>query len=145
MNSKILLRIASLLMLFHTAGHTMGALGWKNAPNSAVAGVISGMQNNHFDFMGRSSTIASFYEGYGMILIFVLLLVSVILWLLSGQTGNPLTARLLIPLTAFLLVLAVAEFIYFFPFAAGISLLAAIAAFLAWWSMRKTTGTNNQA
>ena len=36
MKPKILLRIASILMLLHTAGHTMGALTWKEAPNAAV-------------------------------------------------------------------------------------------------------------
>jgi hypothetical protein len=137
MNSKISLRIAAFLMLFHTVGHTIGALSWKDAPNPAVAAVIRGMQSNHFNFMGRSSTIASFYEGYGMIMIFVLLLVSVTLWLLSGEIGNALTARLLIPLTVFLFLLAVAEFIYFFPFAAAISLLACIAVLMARVSVRK--------
>lgn len=137
MNSKILLRIAAGLMLFHTIGHTIGALTWDQPATPATGLVIKGMQAAHFTFMGRYTTIASFYEGYGFIMIFVLLLVSLILWLLSGDTGNALTARLLIPLAVFLLLLAVAEFIYFFPFAAGISLLACTAITTARISMRK--------
>jgi hypothetical protein len=143
MNSKILLRIAAFLMLFHTLGHTMGALSWKEAPNPAVGQVITAMQTNQFVFMGRTSTIAGFYEGYGVIMIFVLLLISLVLWLLSGQTENPLTGRLLIPIAVFLLLLAVAEFIYFFPFAAAISFLAGIAALLAWLAIRKTIIPHN--
>ena len=65
MKAKLLLRIAAAMMLLHTIGHTMGTLTWKQAPNNAVAQVVSGMQNNHFDFMGRSSSLAGFYEGFG--------------------------------------------------------------------------------
>lgn len=137
MNSKILLRIAAGLMLFHTIGHTMGALSWDQPASPAAGLVIKGMQAAHFNFMGRYTTIASFYEGYGVIMIFMLLLISVVLWLLSGETGNALTVRLLIPLAVFLLLLAIAEFIYFFPFAAGISLLAYVAVLMARISMRK--------
>jgi hypothetical protein len=127
MKPKLLLRIAAILMFLHTIGHTFGALGWKKAPNAAVAGVISGMENNHFDFMGRTTTIASFYEGYGYSMIAVLLFISVLLWLLSAEP----VAKLL-PLTAvFLLLLAVVEFIYFFAFAAAFSLLAGLCTLFA--------------
>ncbi|MDB4923306.1 hypothetical protein [Mucilaginibacter sp.] len=81
---KIALRIAAVLILLHTLGHTMGALTWKNAPNVRVAAVVTGMENEHFDFMGRSLTLASFFNGYGFIMIGVLLLISILLWLLSS-------------------------------------------------------------
>ena len=134
MNSKILLRIAAFLMLFHTIGHTMGALTWDQPPTPAAGLVIKGMQAAHFTFMGRYTTIASFYQGYGMIMICVLLLLTAMLWLLSNEAENGLTRRLMIPLGIFLFLMAVAEFIYFFPFAAAISLLACIAVLLAWVS-----------
>jgi len=137
MNNKILLRIAAGLMVLHTIGHTIGALTWDQPPTPATGLVIKGMQAAHFTFMGRYTAIASFYEGYGIIMIFVLLLISLVLWLLSGETGNALTARLLMPLAVFLLLLAVAEFIYFFPLPAGLSFLACIAVLLARISMRK--------
>jgi len=137
MNSKILLRIAAGLMLLHTIGHTIGALTWDQPPTPASGLVIKGMQAAHFTFMGRYTTIASFYEGYGFIMIFVLLLVSLVLWLLSGETGNALTVRLLTPLAVFLLLLAITEFIYFFPLPAALSFLACIAVMLAWLQVRK--------
>lgn len=139
MNRKILLRIAAFLMLFHALGHTMGAISWDKASTPAAGLVIKGMQAAHFNFMGRYTTIASFYEGYGIIMIFVWLLVTVVLWLLSNEAQNKLTVRLIIPLAIFLLLTAVAEFIYFFPFAAVISLLACIAVLLAWMPARKNT------
>ncbi|GAC1312917.1 MAG: hypothetical protein NVSMB24_35370 [Mucilaginibacter sp.] len=131
MKPKLLLRIASVVMLLHTAGHTLGALTWKNAPNGAVANVIAGMQREHFDFMGRSETIAAFYEGYGIINIFVLLLLSVLLWLLSNDAVSALTKNLSALLGMFLVIMSVCEYIYFFPFAAMLSLIAGLCALLA--------------
>jgi cellulose synthase/poly-beta-1,6-N-acetylglucosamine synthase-like glycosyltransferase len=131
MKPKLLLRTASVIMLLHTVGHTFGALGWKNAPNAAVAAVIAGMQREHFDFMGRSSTIADFYEGYGFINIFVLLLLSVLLWLLSGHATNPAVRNMSIVLGIFLVIMSVCEYIYFFPLAAIMSLIAGVCALLA--------------
>jgi hypothetical protein len=127
MNAKLFLRIAAVVMLLHAVGHTMGALSWKKAPNTAVAQVINGMQNQHFDFMGRSASLADFYNGYGISMIFVLLLVSVLLWLLAA---NPVK-NMLVTLGLFLLALAVCEYVYFFPFAAAFSLTAAICVWLA--------------
>lgn len=127
MKAKLLLRIASIIMLLHTIGHTMGALSWKDAPNAAVAQVIAGMQSQHFEFMGRSVSLANFYVGYGISMIFVLLLVSVLLWLLAV---NPVK-NMLVALGLFLLAFAVCEYIYFFPMAAAFSLTAAICVGLA--------------
>lgn len=123
MKPKLLLRIASAIMLLHTLGHTMGALGWKDAPNPAVKQVIDGMQNNHFDFMGRSSTLANFYAGYGYIMIGVLLFITILLWQLSNTPLRPIAITLCI----LLLFMAVLEYIYFFPMAAAFSLLAGLA------------------
>jgi hypothetical protein len=131
MKPKLLLRIASVIMLLHTVGHTFGALGWKNAPNAAVASVIAGMEREHFNFMGRSSTIAGFYEGYGVINIFVLLLLSILLWLLSGQAANPAARSMSVLLGIFMVIMSVCEYIYFFPLAAIMSLIAGICALLA--------------
>ena|SRR5437879_3648919 len=129
MKPKLLLRIAGTLMLLHTIGHTFGALSWKKAPNTAVGSVIAGMQTNHFDFMGRSATLAYFYEGYGYSMIVVLLFISVLLWLLSSQP----VARLVLLTAGLLLLLAGIEFIYFFAFAAAISFLAAVCTLIAFF------------
>jgi hypothetical protein len=126
MKPKILLRIAATLMFLHTMGHTLGALSWKNAPNAAVAQVVNVMLANHFNFMGHSVSMGSFYDGYGFTMILVLLLVSTMLWVLSSQTNNNLAVRFTRLLGVFLLMMGVLEYIYFFPFAAAFSLLAGI-------------------
>ncbi|HEY4322325.1 MAG TPA: hypothetical protein VGN20_00025 [Mucilaginibacter sp.] len=131
MKPKLLLRIAAALMLLHTIGHTLGALTWKEAPNAAIARVITEMISNRFDFMGRSVTIALFFEGYGITMIFVLLLVSVCLWLFSVDTESRLTQRLTIVFAVFLIAVSITEFIYFFPLAASFSLLAGICSLFA--------------
>jgi hypothetical protein len=131
MKPKRLLRIAAIFMFLHAIGHTFGALGWRKAPNKAIAKVIDAMQTNHFDFMGRSASLANFYEGYGITMIFVLLFLSLLLWLLSSEAANPLAAKLLIPLTAFLIIMAIVEYIYFFPFAAMFTLLAGLCSLAA--------------
>ncbi|MDN5285533.1 MAG: hypothetical protein JWR38_1807 [Mucilaginibacter sp.] len=125
---KIALRIAAVLILLHTLGHTVGALTWKNAPNVRVAAVVTGMENEHFDFMGRSLTLASFFNGYGYSMIGVFLLISILLWLLSSA---PVRSMILL-LGLFLVILAIIEFIYFFPFAAAFSLLAGISTLFAY-------------
>lgn len=127
MKPKILLRVASVIMLLHTLGHTMGALTWKDAPNAAVKQVIVGMPGNRFDFMGRSVSIGDFFAGYGYSMIGVLLLVSILLWLLSVEPNK----RFVLAVGLFLLFLSVIEFVYFFPFAAAFSLLAGIASLSA--------------
>lgn len=124
-NLKHLVRIAALLMAFHTLGHSMGALNWKKNPNENVSLVINGMQSAHFDFMGRSATLGQFYEGYGIIMILVLGLISSQLWMLSDET-SPKARKMLTVMAVFLVLMAVLEYIYFFPFAAAITFLAGV-------------------
>ena len=128
MKAKILLRIASIIILLHTLGHTVGALTWKEAPNQAVKQVIDGMIGNRFDFFGKSVSIGDFFAGYGYSMIGVLLLISILLWLLSTE----LNRRFILVLGLFLLFLAIIEFIYFFPLPAVLSLLAGIATLIAY-------------
>ncbi|SHM40640.1 LIC_13387 family protein [Mucilaginibacter sp. OK098] len=126
MKPKLLLRIAAVLMFLHTIGHSFGAFSSKKAPNAAVAAVIKGMETTHFDFMGRSVTLASFDDGFAFIMILTLLFISILLWLLSAETGNSLSSRL-VPLVAVLLLsMGILEYIYFFPFAAAFSLIAGL-------------------
>lgn len=110
MKAKILLRVAAILMLLHTAGHTVGALTWKEAPNARVATVISGMQNEHFDFMGRSVSLGSFFDGYGLTNIGVLFLLTLLLWLLSTEPNR----KFILLIGLFLLFMGIIELIIFF-------------------------------
>jgi hypothetical protein len=127
MKAKLRLRIAAILMLLHTIGHTIGALTWKQAPNPTVQQVVDGMQREHFSFMGRQVSLGAFFDGYGFTMIGVLLLITILLWMLSAQ---PVRSMIRV-LGLFLVFLGIIEFIYFFPFAAAFSLLAGISTLFA--------------
>ncbi|MDP9076935.1 MAG: hypothetical protein M3O71_05890 [Bacteroidota bacterium] len=133
MKPKILLRIAAIMMFLHTIGHTLGAFSWDEAPDAAVGKVIYGMKIVHFAFMGRQVTLASFYIGYGFTMILVLLPISILLWLLSTDAGSRLFTRLVPLLGVFLVMMAVIEYVYFFPFAAAFSFLAGICTLIAFF------------
>jgi|SRR6185437_6262222 len=137
MKPKLLLRIASAVMLLHAVGHTFGALTWNKAPNEAVADVIRGMVANSFEFMGRRVTLASFYSGYGIALIFVLLLITVLLWLFGGNTADRMTRQALPFVIVFLGCFSVTEWIYFFPTASIMSMVAAVLALLGYVRLRR--------
>jgi heme A synthase len=131
MTSKLLLRIAASMMFLHTIGHTIGAITWKNPPNVAVGQVINGMEDDHFDFMGRSVSLGAFFSGYGFIMILVLIATCLILWFISDETKSPLTIKLLTVLTVFLLAMGIIELIYFFPLPAILSLVAGFCTLIA--------------
>jgi hypothetical protein len=132
MKPKVLLRIAAVLMLLHAVGHTMGALSWSQAPNARLAAVVTAMQTEHFVFMGRNASLALFYNGYGIIMIFALLFISVQLWLLS-MVFNRL---MVLAMGLFLLAMCICEYLYFFPFAAAFTGIAAVLTFIAYARQR---------
>ena len=125
MTPKILLRIAAVLILIHNVGHTIGHSGWKNAPDEVNRRAIDAMTGNEFIFMGAKSTYARFYDGYGYAGSLTLLLVMILLWMLSGVQSK-LSKQLTIVTGLFLVSWAIMEYLYFFPLAAGMTLIAAI-------------------
>lgn len=133
MKPKFLLRIASLSIFLHTIGHTLGALSWKKDPDPNIQRVVDEMISYKFTFGGAVRSIGDFYEGYGVTMIFVLMLFAVLLWQLAAISVTfPGPAwRLLAPISLSLLVIALIEFIYFF-FLPGV--LTSIAGVLAGWS-----------
>jgi len=135
MRSKLLLRIAAVLMLLHTVGHSLGMLPSSEPPNPRVGLVIKGMETEHFSFMGRITTLAQTFNGYGIILIFVLLLISVQLWQLAATPNK----SMVLTLAVYLLITCCFEYIYFFPFAAIFTLLAGIATLFAYYKLKVTS------
>ena len=128
MKAKVLLRVASVLMLVHTLGHSIGAMTWNQAPSPVLKRVIDGMVSNHFDFMGKSVTIGSFYAGYGYSMMAILLFVTITLWLLSNEPQF----KIVLLLGLFLVVLGVLEFYFFFPLPAVLSALAGLSTLWAY-------------
>ena len=91
------------------------------------------MEINRFEFMGRDTDIASFYEGFGYTMILILLFISALLWQLSIENNR----KLIRLVAALLIILGVIEYIFFFPFAAAFSLLAGICATIALFKYQK--------
>ncbi len=133
MKYKTLLRIASVLMLLHTIGHSIGALTWKEAPEPRLNPVISSMLSEKFVFLGTETSYGRFYSGFGISMIFVLAFVSLLLWMLSN---NPV--KNLLWLTGGLLAsLAITEFLYFFPLPAIFSSVSALLTVAAVYRLRE--------
>jgi hypothetical protein len=130
---KTLLRIAAVIMFLHNVGHTIGTIGWKKETAEVNRRAIDAMISNEFEFMGQMTTYARFYDGYGYSAVLFLLLFSVLLWILSGNQ-SALAKQLAIVLAITLLLWAVMEYMFFFPFAASFSFVAAI---LTGWGAMK--------
>ncbi|MGA7161548.1 MAG: hypothetical protein WBZ48_11135 [Bacteroidota bacterium] len=135
MKPKLLLRIASIVMILHDVGHIGGSLTWKQATDPEKQQVISQMTDHKFPFMGAMRSMGDYYDGYGFASALAILLIAAILWIVSGSVSqNPaLAKKILITVSAILLAWGINELIFFFPFAASFSLLAmlltAVAAF----------------
>ena len=139
MKPKVLLRIASILILFHDIGHTIGHSGWRHSPDPAKQEVINQMTGSKFPFMGAVHSMGDYYEGYGYAASLALLLIAVLLWLMSDASpqSRHLVRKLLIVTTVILFAWGIIELIYFFPFAASFTLLAALLNTISFFRMNK--------
>ena len=137
MKPKILLRMASIIMFLHDVGHTFGSLSWKQTSDPEKQQIINQMIGHKFPFMGAIRSMGDTIDGYGYATILSLFFFSAILWILAGSlTENPKLARkLLITVSAILLVWGINELIFFFPFAASFSLIAMILTVIAIFRM----------
>jgi hypothetical protein len=129
MKPKLLLRIAAILILIHGILHTTGFSQWKQDP--ARHEVTKQMTGKKIPFMGTSRNMGEYYDGFGYASSIALILIAVLLWIVSGElSSNPSLAKKVIIVISFsLLVWATDELIYFFPFAAGLTLVASICGF----------------
>lgn len=134
MTTKILLRLASLLMLIHLIGHSFGQNGWKKNDDPVMRQVAHWMTGPRFPFMGVSRSMGDYFDGYGYIASISMAVVAVLLWLASTKTavhGQVLRKEILV-LALGLLAFSGVEFLYFFPFAAVISCTAATLTLVSW-------------
>jgi len=133
MKPKLLLRIASIVMILHDVGHMVGSLTWKQAVDQEKQQVIAQMTGHKFPFMGAMRSMGDYYDGYGFAAALAILLISIILWIVSSSLGEaPNFARkILITVSAVLLAWGINELVYFFPFAASFGLLAMVLTVIA--------------
>ena len=139
MKPKVLLRIAAVVMFLHVVGHTIGAATWKQTNEPAKQEVIKRMVEQKFPFMGTVRSMAEYYDGYGYSSTIALLLAVTLLWILFGlaERNAVVAAKILLPVSLFLLLLGIDEIIFFFPLAAGMSLLGALLGGLSLLTLRK--------
>jgi hypothetical protein len=124
-------------MFIHDVLHTIGFSGWKTDPTRQA--VIQAMTGPKLPFMGANRNMGEFYDGFGYASSIALLLIAVTLWIVSGELapGSTLARKIVITLTIILALWGIDEIIYFFPFAACISLLACLCCFWSLFSLAR--------
>lgn len=81
MRAYVFLRIAAVISLIFTAGHTMGGLKkWSPMGDNAV---LTSMTDVHFETMGASRSYLDFFMGFGWSISVAMLLQSILLWQLA--------------------------------------------------------------
>jgi hypothetical protein len=133
MKSKILLRIAFGVIIFHLLGHTVGHFTWKETDDAVMAEIIRSMDEHQFEFMGKMQSIGGNHEGYSFLFGITMIMFAALTWMISGKIEtthelNPVLVVMGIALALF----GITELVYFFPLAGGSSLLAGILLLVGW-------------
>jgi hypothetical protein len=139
MKAKLLLRIAAAFIFVHLIGHAFGHFTWQDSQGDAKREeVIQQMTENKFQFMGATRSMGDYFEGYSALIIIKYLVFMLLLWAISGfvEQNVNVSRKLIAPLALGLIAFGMLEFVYFFPFAACISTLAGLAAFLSLFSLK---------
>ena len=86
MTRTLLLRIASVISLLFTAGHSMGGLKkWSPMGENEV---LRSMTTFHFDAMGVSRSYLDFFMAFGWSITVAMLLQTVLLWQMASLARN---------------------------------------------------------
>jgi hypothetical protein len=129
-------RIASVLLVLYTLGHTLGAVVSIPRFGDASDTVVSLMQSVHVRAQGADCTWYGFYRGFGILVSVFFVLSAVLAWHLGGIA--PRARRDLAPVAWTLfaghLAGAVVTWVYFFP--VPIVFSTAIAALLGFGCLR---------
>ena len=128
MKSRVLYRIAAILILLFDLGHTAG-FPWSDP----VWGVDLGpMRSSHFKVLGFSRTYWDFYVGFGLMVTVFLLLAAILAWQLGSLPAQALS---LMRWTTWFLVgcfaaVTVLSWLYFFiiPIAFGAAITVCLVA-----------------
>jgi len=133
MKAKWFLRIAAILIIVHLLGHAMGHMSWDKPDDPRMQEVVDAMKSYEGQFMGASQSMADYYRGYSLILFLVFVMSVMQLWIASGIIDEHSEAikKFLYPVSMAYFGFSVIEFVYFFPFAASVSFLAALFTLLA--------------
>ena len=89
MKASTFYRIAAVLLLLFTAGHTVGFL--QSDPKWGVDTLLASMKSIHFDIQGFSRTYWDFFVGFGFFVTVFILFAAVLAWQLGGLPAETLT------------------------------------------------------
>src|SRR5262245_18238724 len=129
------LRIASVITLLFTAGHTLG--GRKLWSPQGETDVLNAMRTVRYEVFGVSRTYLDFYLGFGFSLSVFMLMQAILLWQLAGiARTEPLRVRPLIAVIALASLggtLITWRFLFPVPtaFSAVLTVILAVACFAA--------------
>ena len=138
MKPKILLRIAAVMMIFHAMGHTFGHATWRQTTDPVKLEVVKQMTEHKFLFMSTDRSMAEYYDGFGLICTVTLLMLATLLWLASSATQyKDFIHKVLTTLGLALLAIGILELLYFFPFAASLSLIASALTLVSIYLLRR--------
>jgi hypothetical protein len=139
MNPKILLRIASAMILLHAIGHLFGMASWTGAQTDEQKMVVHAMTDHRFPFMGAIHSFGDSFNGFGYIAEISLLLAAYLLWICGSEVDSYTTISRKLSAALFIALFAqsLLEFIYFFPLAASMTLIAAVLTRIAILSNKK--------
>jgi hypothetical protein len=132
MTTTLWLRIASVISLLFTVGHTMGGLKrWSPMGDNEVLRQMTAVR---FDTMGASRTYLDFFMGFGWSISIMMLLQTVLLWQLASLANtNPAAARPMIAVFAVAtLATGVIAWRFIFPVPALFSAALSIVLLLAY-------------
>lgn len=120
-------------MTIHGILHTIAHSSWKKAANPVQENIVATMSAHRFPFMGAAHSMADYYEGYGFISSVFFLMMACIYWVLSGdsESGNKLVPKVTMTVSIGLILCAILEWMYFFPFASAITFAAAVCGILS--------------
>jgi hypothetical protein len=137
MKPTLLYRIASVLLIFFAAGHTVGFLKFKPPSPESVA-VWNTMNDVHFLVGKAEYSYGGFYQGFGLFATIYLLFAAYLAWFLGGLARkNPQAIGSLGWAFFALQVASIAlSAIYFFPLPIVLSVLVTICVGWAAWRVQ---------
>jgi hypothetical protein len=134
--TTLLLRIASVISLLFTAGHTMGGLRkWSPMGDNAA---LKAMTDVRFDTMGANRSYLDFFMGFGWSISVFMLMQTILLWQLASLARtDPARLRPMIAVIALATVASgVIAWRFIFPVPAVFSGVLALALALAYVAAR---------
>jgi hypothetical protein len=137
MSATTWFRIAAVLFVLFTAGHTFGFLNFK-APSAEGRAVFDGMNTVTMQVRGATFTYGGFYKGFGLTITLYLILSAYLAWHLGtlAATNPAAIGALAWVFTAVQAGLLVLSWVYFFMPTVILSALAVISLGAGAWLVR---------